>query len=254
LIPSSANFGIVAHEERLHRALLWAEKLESPASPAPTDAQLPPISDTTITQPTATVPSPPISPIIQPTVQVPTVQSPSPPISPIIQPPAQVPTVPSPSPPISPIIQPTAQVSTVPSPPLSPIIQPPAQVPTVPSLNITNPQTYSLSFAPNPNRASFPDFVPNFNQTFSPALNLDFNANPQSYPQQSLMDLMSESFYNWPNQAQQGIGDQDLFNFSGLQDFSGMNNYVSDRSFHLPNINVRLVLQASGSTDFYSYS
>jgi hypothetical protein len=119
------------------------------------------------------------------------------------------------------------------------IIQPPAQVPTLPSPNITAPnhQTYSLNplTALNSNQAWFPA---NLTQTFSPTLNSDFNANPQ----QSLMNLMSESLYNWPNHAQQGIGDQDLFNFSGFQDFSGMNNFNNDRSLYLPDINVRLIL------------
>ena len=128
---------------------------------------------------------------------------------------------------MSPFIQPTAQVPSVPSPPIFDK-SPTAQVPTVPSPNITalNPQMDSLIL--------FPGFTPNVTQTIFPP----FNANPD----ESLMDLMSESLYSWPNQAQQRIGDQDFFNFSGLQDFSGMNNFNSDRSLHLPDINVRLVL------------
>ena len=66
------------------------------------------------------------------------------------------------------------------------------------------------------------------------------------------MDLMSESYYGWSSQAQQGLEDQNLFDFSGLQDFSGGNNFNSDGSNH--DINVRLVLQASGSTGFNSHS
>jgi hypothetical protein len=216
-----------------------------------------PISDTSIIQPTAQVPivpSPPISemsPIIQPMAQVLIVPSspifdtsivqpmaqvpivPSPPIfdTSILQPMAQVPIVPSPPIFDTSIVQPMAQVPIVPSPPIfdTSIIQPTAQVPTVPSPNITalNPQMDSS--------ISFPGFAPNLNQTFFPT----FDANPD----ESLMDLMSESLYSWPNQAQQGFGDQDLFNFSGLQDFSGMNNFNSDRSLHLPDMNVRLVLQ-----------
>ena len=197
----------------------------------------PSISDTSTIQPTAQVPTVPSSPIfdtviIQPMVQVPIV--PSPPIfdTSIIRPMAQVPIVPSPPIFNTSIIQPSAQVPTVPSLPISemsPIIQPLAQVPTVPSPYITapNPQMDSL--------ISFPGFAPNLTQTFFPT----FDANPD----ESLMDLMSESLYSWPNQAQQEIGDRDLFNFSGLQDFSGMNNFNSDRSLHLPDMNVRLVLQ-----------
>ena len=79
-----------------------------------------------------------------------------------------------------------------------------------------------------------------FAQTFSPTLNSNFDANPQ---QSSLMALMSESLYNWPNQDQQGLGDEDLFDFSGLQNLSGMNNFNSDTNIYsLLDMNVRLVL------------
>jgi hypothetical protein len=57
------------------------------------------------------------------------------------------------------------------------------------------------------------------------------------------MDLMSEPLHGWPNQAPQGFEDGSLFDFSGLQDFSGANNLNSDRSIHLADVNVRLVLQ-----------
>jgi hypothetical protein len=237
LIPSSANFGIVAHEERLHRASLWAEtalKFESP------DAS--PVSPTGIIQLPAqvpTVPSPPISDtsIIQPTAQVPTV--PSPPISempPIIQPTAQAPTVPSP--PISdmsPIIQPMAQAPTVPSLPISdmsPIIQPTAQVPTVPTPNITSPNPPAPSLIPQ--TALDPSFALNPNQA-SLTLNSNFDANPQK----SLSDLMSEARYTWPNQIQQG--EQGFFHFPGFQDPSRMNNFdIDEESIFTPGLDVRL--------------
>ena len=158
-----------------------------------------------------------MSPIVQPQppAQVPTV--PSLPISDMSpQLPVQVPTVPSPA-----IVQPPAQVPTVvPTVPSPAIVQPPAQVPTFPI------------------QASFPGF-PNFTGTFTSTSHSDFNINPQ----QSLMDLMSEPLYGWPNQALQGLEDQNLFDFSGLQDFSGANNFNSNRNIHLGDVNVRLVLQ-----------
>jgi hypothetical protein len=141
------------------------------------------------------------------------------------------------------------------SPPQVPIVpsltdsDAPPQVPTVPSPNITaapipeasfqNPQTtFNSSF--NQYLNHFPQtipnssFTPNFTQTFSVT---DFN------PQQSLMDLMSEALYKWPaNQDQQALGDQDLFNFSGFKDFSGMNTFNSNTSNFL-DTNVRFVLQ-----------
>ena len=240
LIASSADFGIVAHEECLHRALLWAEKLESPASSAPLDAQpaMPKSDVSPIIQPPATVPSPLISdtsPIIQPQMQGPTVPSlpmqptatvPSPPISDTSQPPAQAPTV------LSPSMQPTAQVPTVPSPPISDIMQPPAQAPTVPS---STPHMYFLMNS-GLNQAGF---TPDLSQTFSPTL-----YSPYANPQQSWLDYMSEPLYSWPNQDQHGIGNQTLFDFSGVQGFPGMNNFNSTGSFHSPDINVGLVLQS----------
>ena len=141
------------------------------------------------------------------------------------------------------------------SPPQVPIVpslpdsDAPPQVPTVPSPNITaapipeasfqNPQTtFNSSF--NQYLNHFPQtipnssFTPNFTQTFSLT---DFN------PQQSLTDLMSETLYKWPaNQDQQALGDQDLFDFSGFQDFSGMNTFNSNMSNFL-DTNVRFVLQ-----------
>ena len=130
------------------------------------------------------------------------------------------------------------------------------QVPAVPSTNITatNPQassppspnitaqtTLNSGFFPNPNQASLLPFSNSgFAQTFSPTLNSNFDANPQ---RSSLMALMSESLYNWPNQEQQGLGDEDLFDFSGLQNLSGMNNFNSDTNIYSSlDMNVRLVL------------
>ena len=227
------NFSIVAHEDRLHRAALWAEKSDTQPSSDPIVQPQPPeevpnipslpVSDTPpVSQPDTipTVPSPSVpSPVSQPTTQVPTAPTP-----PMVQPPAsaQVPTAPSPVH----FTQPMAQAPTIPPPPF---VQPLVQVPI------------------SPNQASFPGF-PNLTQTFTSTSNSDFNTNPQ----QSLMDLMSESYYGWSSQAQQGFEDQNLFDFSGLQDFSGGNNFNSDGSNH--DINVRLVLQASGSTGFNSHS
>ena len=185
--------------------------------------------------------------------------------------PVQFPNVPSPN-----ITAPNSPVQ-VPN-----IIAPnsPAQVPTVPSPNITapnslvqvpspniiapNPQASTLVipqqtflnpiFTPNPNQASFliPHTVPNSGVN----TNLEFDgnyANPQQSCQ-SLTDLMAEAqLYDWPIQFQsnqQGLGNQDLFDFSGFQDLSGMNNFNSDTSVFSPDMNVRLVLQASGSTDY----
>ena len=42
------------------------------------------------------------------------------------------------------------------------------------------------------------------------------------------MYLMSKPLYCWPNQVQQGFEDQSLFDFSGLQDFLGANNFNSN--------------------------
>ena len=195
ILSFSSNFGIVAHEDRLHRASLWAEK--SDTQPIMPNSDMSPIVQPQPPAQVPTVPSLPISDMSpQLPVQVPTVPSPA-----IVQPPAQVPTV----------------VPTVPSPA---IVQPPAQVPTFPI------------------QASFPGF-PNFTGTFTSTSHSDFNINPQ----QSLMDLMSEPLYGWPNQALQGLEDQNLFDFSGLQDFSGANNFDSNRNIHLGDVNVRLVLQ-----------
>ena len=195
ILSFSSNFGIVAHEDRLHRASLWAEK--SDTQPIMPNSDMSPIVQPQPPAQVPTVPSLPISDMSpQLPVQVPTVPSPA-----IVQPPAQVPTV----------------VPTVPSPA---IVQPPAQVPTFPI------------------QASFPGF-PNFTGTFTSTSHSDFNINPQ----QSLMDLMSEPLYGWPNQALQGLEDQNLFDFSDLQDFSGVNNFNSNRNIHLGDVNVRLVLQ-----------
>jgi hypothetical protein len=209
-----------------------------------------------------------VSPTVQPEsspAQSPIV--PSPPnsdASTIIQPepsPPQVLMVPSPQ-------NTDAQVQIVPSPPnsdASTIIQPepsPPQVLMVPSPQNTasqvqvqavqshiitapipqasslDPQTtFNSSFAPNPNYypQNFPNssFAPNSTQSFSLT---DFNANPQ----QSLMDLMSEQTYKWPNQDEQGLGNRDLFDFSGFQKFSGMNSNASN---FLLDANVRFLLQ-----------
>ena len=281
------NFSIVAHEDRLHRAALWAEKSDTkpssdpivqpqPPEEVPTIPSLP-VSDTPpVSQPDTipTVPSPSVlSPVSQPTTQVPTAPTPpivQPPVSAQVptvlspvhftQPMAQVPTIPSPPfvqlpssaqvPTIpSAVSQPTTQVPTAPTPPM---VQPPAsaQVPTVPSpVHFTQPMAQAPTIPPppfvqplvqvpiSPNQASFPGF-PNLTQTFTSTSNSDFNTNPQ----QSLMDLMSESYYG-SSQAQQGFEDQNLFDFSGLLNFSGGNNFNSDGSNH--DINVRLVLQAS---------
>jgi hypothetical protein len=168
----------------------------------------------------------------------------------VIQPPAHVPTVASPqnsvaSPNIttmSPtgVIQPPAHVPTVASPQnsiaspnittMSPtgIIQPPAHVPTVASPQ--NTVAFSNITAPNPNEASFL-----FPQTSIP--NSGFAPNlTQTNSQQSLMALMSEPLHSWPNQDQQGLGDRDLFDFLGLESFSGSNTFNSDTSFYWPDM------------------
>lgn len=204
------NFGIVALEERLHRLSVWAEKSQSPASPAP---------------PAQPIPNSDMLPIIQLPLaaQVSTAS---------VTPPALTDAQPIPDDTVSPTTQLLPQLPSVPSPPTltnaqpipnvseSPIVQPPVQVP---------------SCASNPNQSSFlfpqnSGFSQNLTQSIFPTSNLDFNSNPQ----QSLMDLMADSLYSWPDRAQQELGDQDLFNFSGLQSSSGMNNFI----------NVRLVLQA----------
>ena len=229
ILSFSSNFGIVAHEDRLHRASLWAEK--SDTQPIMPNSDMSPIVQPQPPAQVPTVPSLPISDMSpQLPVQVPTVPSPA-----IVQPPAQVPTV-VPTVPSPAIVRPPAQVPTVPSPA---IVQPPAQVPTVvptvPSPAIVRPPAQVPTF---PIQASFPGF-PNFTGTFTSTSHSDFNINPQ----QSLMDLMSEPLYGWPNQALQGLEDQNLFDFSGLQDFSGANNFDSNRNIHLGDVNVRLVLQ-----------
>jgi len=163
-------------------------------------------------------------------------------VSPVIQPessPTQVLTVESPN---------IAQPPTMANSDVSPIIQPkssPAQVPTVESPNITAPNTQSPSLIPqttqyphfSPNQPPFLNslFAPNLTQAFSPTLNSNFDTNPQ----QSLTALMSERMYSWPIQQV----DQDLFNFSGLQDSSGMNNFNSGTNCFLPGVDVSLVLR-----------
>jgi hypothetical protein len=118
----------------------------------------------------------------------------------------------------------------------------------MPVCSIT-PSTESIvnsCFAPNPTHAFSPTKnIPNFN--FDGNLPTGFLGVGVS-PQSSLLDLMSESLYTWPNQ--QGFGysaDQDLFDFSGLQDLSQMNNFNDNgdmSTFSLPgtiHTNVRLV-------------
>jgi hypothetical protein len=108
----------------------------------------------------------------------------------------------------------------------------------IPQASSLDPQTtFNSSFDPNPNYypQTFPNssFAPNSTQSFSLT---DFNANPQ----QSLMDLMSEQTYKWPNPDEQGLGDRDLFDFSGFQKFSGMNSNTSN---FLLDANVRFLFQ-----------
>ncbi len=131
----------------------------------------------------------------------------------------------------SPII--TAPIPQAPNPNYYPQTFPDAQVQVqaVQSPIITGP----IPQAPNPNYypQTFPNFAPNSTPSFSLS---DLNANPQ----QSLMDLMSEQTYRWPNQDEQGPGDPDLFDFSGFQNFSGM---ITNTSNFLVDGNVRFLLQ-----------
>jgi hypothetical protein len=254
-------FDIVAHEERLHRASLWAEKSQSLASSAP------PALTKTIPNSDARSDVSPTGTIQPESLQV---QDSNVPSTGIIQPessPAHVPTVASPPNSVASLIP---ETTWNPDPPanqatfLFPQTIPnsgPALTKTIPNsdarsdvsptgtiqpefspahvLTVASPPNSVASLIPEttsnpnppPNHASFlfpqtipnsdQGFAPNLSQTLTPSLNSGFDGSAQ----QSLMDLMSEPLYSWPNQNQQGLVDRDLF------DFSGMNR---DTNFYLP--------------------
>ena len=144
-----------------------------------------------------------------------------------------------------------AQTTIMPNSDVSSIIQQkslpePAQVPYVPPIVHPNSSPVDVPIVPSPIPQAQTTIMPNFDSAFNPNLaqatmNSDFvNA------QQSLSSLMSEALFNWPNpetQFDQGPFEDQLFDFSGFQDFSGGNFLNSDMSSFWPDSNVRLLFK-----------